>query len=70
MSIQTISDAAHEAIKGTVAVIGAATAWITLSKVVAALTAGYVTIQAVYLLRKWYREERDWADYKKRQAAP
>jgi hypothetical protein len=50
-----------EAAKGTPAVAGAIVAWVTALPWVAQATGIYVLIQAAYLLRKWYREEKDYA---------
>lgn len=47
--------------KGALALIGAAAASLTLNQWVAIATGIYVVIQVVYLLRKWWREEKDWA---------
>lgn len=48
-----------EALKGTPAVAGAVYSALTLNEVVAILTGIYVVVQIVYLLRKWWREERE-----------
>lgn len=47
----------NEAMKGTPAVIGAA---LSLNEWVAIATGVYIVLQALYLLRKWYREEKGW----------
>jgi hypothetical protein len=60
-----ILDAAMEAAKGSPAVAGAAVAAITLNEAVAIATGIYVVVQAAYLLRKWWREEQEWASRKK-----
>lgn len=52
---------ATEAMKGTPAVAGAATAMLTLNQWVALGTGIYIVIQAAYLLRKWWREEKEFA---------
>jgi orotate phosphoribosyltransferase len=46
------------------AVVGTAIAGITLSEWVALATLGYIVIQAAYLLRKWWREERTPTRYR------
>jgi hypothetical protein len=50
-----------EALKGTPAVAGAVYSAVTLNEVVAAITGLYVLVQIAYLLRKWWREEKDRA---------
>lgn len=36
-------------------------AWaMTLNETVAIATAVYIVVQVAYLLRKWWREEKDW----------
>jgi 4-hydroxybenzoate polyprenyltransferase len=47
--------------KSALALIGAAAASLTLNQWVAMATGVYVVIQVAYLVRKWYREEKDWA---------
>jgi hypothetical protein len=49
-----------EAIKGAVATVLAAVAAITLDRWVMIGTLVYLAIQGVYLMRKWFREEKDW----------
>ena len=49
---------AQEALKGAPAVVGSVTAAMTLSEWVAVCTMAYVIVQLLYLLRKWWREER------------
>lgn len=49
---------AQEALKGAPAVAGSVTAAMTLSEWVAVCTMAYVIVQLLYLLRKWWREER------------
>lgn len=51
---------ATEALRATPAVAGTAYAALTLNEVVAVVTLCYIVVQVVYLLRKWYREEKDW----------
>lgn len=48
-----------EAIKGTPAVLGAVYSALTLNEVVAIITGLYVLVQIAYLLRKWWREEKE-----------
>lgn len=60
MATQQKMEFAIEAAKGTPAVVGAAAASLTLNQWVAIATGIYVLIQCAYLLRKWYREEKDW----------
>jgi membrane protein implicated in regulation of membrane protease activity len=65
MSNESKVTAALEAAKAAPAVAGAAASTMTLNHWVALLTLVYVVIQAVYLLRKWWREEREkggWLD--------
>ncbi len=50
-----------QAVKGTPAVVGTVWSALTLNQWVAIATGIYVVIQALYLLRKWYREEKDWS---------
>ena len=52
---------AVEAMKGTPAVAGATAAALTLNQWIAVATGIYVVIQALYLLRKWWREEQEYA---------
>ena len=54
-------DVAVEAAKGAPAVAGALAASFTLNEWVAIATGLYILIQCLYLLRKWWREEKDWA---------
>jgi predicted transporter len=49
-----------EAIKGSVATVLAAVSALTLDRWVMIGTLVYLCIQGVYLLRKWFREEKDW----------
>ena len=49
---------AQEALKGAPAVAGSVTAAMTLNEWVAVGTLAYVSVQLLYLLRKWWREER------------
>jgi 4-hydroxybenzoate polyprenyltransferase len=55
------TDVSAESGKSALALIGAATASLTLNQWVAIATGIYVVIQVAYLIRKWYREEKDWA---------
>lgn len=52
---------ATEAIKGTPAVAGAVAAAFTLNQAIAVATAVYIVVQCAYLIRKWWREEKDYA---------
>lgn len=52
---------AVEAAKGTPAVAGAVAASLTLNEWVAIGTGIYILVQCLYLLRKWWREEQDYA---------
>ena len=54
------TDFATEAAKGTPAVAGAIASALTLNEMVAIATGVYVIVQVLYLLRKWYREEKEW----------
>lgn len=54
------TDFTSEAIKGTPAVAGAVASALTLNEWVAIATGIYVVVQVAYLLRKWWREEKDW----------
>lgn len=62
------SEFISEAAKGTPAVAGAVAAAMTLNQWIATATGIYIVIQAAYLLRKWYREEKEYAA--KRARAP
>lgn len=53
MKTETIS----EALKATPPVAVAA---LTLNEWVAVATVVYIIVQAAYLLRKWWREEKGW----------
>lgn len=54
-------DIALEAAKGAPAVAGAVASSLTLNEWVAVATGLYILIQCLYLLRKWWREEKDWS---------
>jgi len=58
MSGDSRMQAAIEAAKAAPAVAGATAAGITLNQWVAIATVVYIALQAMYLLRKWWREER------------
>lgn len=58
------TDFATEAAKGTPAVAGAVASALTLNEWVAIATGVYVLVQVAYLLRKWWREEKDWRERK------
>jgi hypothetical protein len=51
-----------EAIKGTPAVAGTVYSALTLNELVAIVTGLYVLVQIAYLLRKWWREEKESRD--------
>lgn len=59
-----------EAMKGTPAVAGAAASIMTLNEAIAVATGIYILVQVAYLLRKWWREEKDYAKQQGKQAAP
>lgn len=48
-----------EAVRGTLAVGGTAASVLTLNEWVMLATLAYIVIQVIYLLRKWWREERE-----------
>ena len=52
-------EAVREAAKGALAVGGAAGSAFTLNEMVAVATGVYILVQMVYLLRKWWCEEKD-----------
>lgn len=54
------SDLVEQSAKGVPAVAGAATAILTVNQWLGFLTVIYIVVQILYLLRKWYREEKDW----------
>jgi len=56
---QETHDIAVEALKGAPAVAGAVASAMTLNQWVMVSTAVYIVIQALYLMRKWWREEND-----------
>ena len=58
MSQESKVQAMVEAAKAAPAVAGATASSLTLNEWVAIATGVYVLIQAAYLLRKWYVEER------------
>ena len=58
MSQDSQVQAAIEAAKAAPAVAGAAASSLTLNEWVAVATGLYIVIQALYLLRKWWRDER------------
>jgi len=59
-----------EVAKGTPAIVGATAAAMTLNHWIAVATGIYILVQVAYLLRKWYREEKDWSAGKRKKAAP
>ena len=48
-----------EAVRGTIAVAGTTASVLTLNEWVMLSTLAFIALQAVYLLRKWWREERE-----------
>ncbi|GAO71953.1 hypothetical protein CSE6_019_33900 [Comamonas sp. E6] len=58
MSNESKVQALIETAKAAPAVAGAAASTLTLNEWVAIATGVYIAIQAAYLLRKWWREER------------
>ena len=58
MSNDSKVQAVIEAAKAAPAVAGATAATLTLNEWVGVCTIFYIAIQAAYLLRKWWREER------------
>lgn len=56
---QETHDIAIEAFKGAPAVAGAVASAMTLNQWIMVGTVIYIIIQALYLVRKWYREEVD-----------
>jgi hypothetical protein len=50
----------NEAAKGVPAIAGAAASVLTLNEMVAIATGVYIVVQMLYLLRKWWREEKEW----------
>lgn len=56
------NELATEALRATPAVAGTTYAALTLNEVVAIATGIYIVVQVAYLLRKWWREEKDWRD--------
>lgn len=59
MSNDSRVQVAIEAAKAAPAVAGAAAAGVTLNQWVAIATGFYIVLQALYLARKWWREERE-----------
>ena len=57
-------DLVIEALKGSPAVAGAIASAMTMNEMVMLGTVIYIVIQAMYLIRKWWREEID-RDYEK-----
>lgn len=58
---QEVRDIASEAAKGVPAVAGAVASTLTLNEWIMVGTGVYLVLQVLYLLRKWWREESDWA---------
>lgn len=63
---QEVKDLATEITKGVPAVAGAIASSMTLNDWIMIGTGIYIALQAAYLLRKWWREESDWAGLKRR----
>lgn len=63
---QELRDIATEAAKGAPAVAGAVASSLTLNEWIMFGTGIYLALQVLYLLRKWWREESDWARLKRR----
>lgn len=55
-----LEDVADQVLRVVPAATGATYAWLTFNEWVAVITTLYVVLQAAYLIRKWYREEKDW----------
>lgn len=70
MATDSVSDftrnVASQAIQATPAIAGSVASALTLNQWIAIGTAIYLIVQVAYLLRKWYREERDWYPRKRR----
>lgn len=49
-----------ESIRSGVAVGGTLATTLTLNEWIAVGTGIYIVVQVLYLVRKWYREEKDW----------
>lgn len=60
-----MNDFFDQAFKGTLAVLGTILTYMTSSKGMALVTFLYVVLQAAYLARKWYREEKAWMPRRK-----
>ena len=67
MTPHETQDFALEAAKGAPAVAGAIASTLTMNELVMVGTVIYIVIQALYLLRKWWREEVDREYEKSRQ---
>lgn len=52
-------DVTHQAGKSLLALLGAFGSAMTLNQWVALCTIGYIVLQAAYLARKWWREEKE-----------
>jgi len=61
MPSQETNELGIQAIKAAPAAAGSLAASLTLNQWVAVATAVYIIVQVAYLLRKWWREENDWA---------
>lgn len=62
-----VKDIVVEAAKGVPAVAGTVASVMTLNQWIMIGTGIYLVIQVAYLLRKWWREESDWAKRKVRR---
>lgn len=63
---QEIRDIIAETTKATPAVAGTIASVMTLNEAIMYGTGIYLVIQVAYLLRKWWREESDWAWLKRK----
>jgi hypothetical protein len=61
------TEVSDQLLRATPAGAGAFITTMTLNEWVAVATGVYILIQAVYLLRKWYREEKAWNARHKRK---
>jgi membrane protein implicated in regulation of membrane protease activity len=64
------SDVAEQTLRAAPAAGGATYAALTLNEWVAVVTLIYIAFQAVYLARKWIREEKDFKGRKKTKRLP
>lgn len=63
-----MSDAHAETARAAPAVVGSIATGFTQSQIIGWATGLYIVVQLLYLLRKWYREEKDW--HPRRAARP